>query len=62
MNPNQQSELDLERLVREARLERSMAIGNAIADGIAAVVRGIQALIAKLASVHSGRPAQQPRG
>ena len=41
-------QVDLEALVRQARMERSMAIGNAIASLVAAVSRGTSWIIAKL--------------
>jgi hypothetical protein len=53
--------VDFETLVREARMERSLAIGNAIGDGIAAIARGFELLIAKVSGLHTARPAQQPR-
>ena len=53
--------VDFEALVREARMERSLAIGNAIGNGIAAIVHGFGTLIAKIAGPHPARHVQQPR-
>ena len=62
MNEPVQS-VDFETIVREARMERSLAIANAIASLVVALSRGTDWLIAKLArrTTPIGRTAQQQR-
>jgi hypothetical protein len=54
--------VDFDKLIREARMERSMAIGNAIAGVIAAASRGIERAIALLFHEDPPKQAEQPRG
>jgi hypothetical protein len=51
---------DYQRLVEEARLQRSIALGNAIAHGLAALARGFKLLIAKIAGPRPVPRAQEP--
>ena len=55
--------VDFEKIVREARMERSMAIAGALASGIAAISHGFDRLIALIAGgLHGAKHAQDPRG
>ena len=54
------SRVDIDALVREARMERSFAIGNAIASVLAAAWNGSARLIAKLSRVKISRASDRP--
>jgi hypothetical protein len=55
--------VDFEEIIREARMERSMAIAGALASGIAAISRGFDRLIALIGhAFHDTLHVQDPRG
>ena len=58
---NTVTRVDFDALVRQARMERSLAIGNAIAGGIAAIWRGAERAFGTIArgpdrATHAGHP------